>query len=688
MKRWPLNKAYFWETAPFFRILLPFAAGIILYERNGTRLISNTVSVLVIIAAFLLYGTIVLLKKNTGFFPAITFLLLCCILFFGGYSISYFSDIRNNKIWFGQNVTSQLSYLVRVTDFRTENETSYRLPVSVIAAIDDGKITPVHGKAFLYLYKDGPMLMNKGDSILVPGKWLPIKNAGNPFEFDYAGFCRRNNIFYRQSCSVNELRLYATNDPDNAPYIDKIHNWCTTQLETYIPDPKTKNLIEAMLLGDEVNLDEELRQSYADTGIIHIIAISGGNVAIFFVVISFLLWWMKNKKHLWIKYAIALPLVWFYVMMAGAQPSAIRAAMMFSLLALGIMLQKNNNSLNQLFATAFLLLCAQPMWLFSVGFQLSFVAVLSLILFYTPVFKWLSPSNKITRLLWGTIAASIAAEILVAPLVIYYFHTFPLLFLVANVLAYIFMSIVLVAGIAIIILSFIPPDASFIGLCTAWFGAFFNKIVVWMQSLNPPSFHFLVLTNIELIVVYTAIAGIVLFFMKKNKVALFTGLPACCLLLVLFCQDEWTNLHQQRFVVYNTGKVNHTELVNGKTFSVLHTDTANTRKIMYAIKPAHTYWQSFKQEKSTPNEITNVQGKTILMLNDNNISTGHFHVDFLVINTTKRIDPAELKEIFSPSMVIIGNSLHRKQKEKFTRDCSRAGIAIYDVSEQGAFIID
>src|SRR5690606_846697 len=121
--------------------------------------------------------------------------------------------------------------------------------------------------------------------------------------------------------------------------------------------------------------------------------------------------------------------------------------------------QKTSNSLNQLLAAATLLLCAQPMWLFAVGFQLSFVAVLSLILFYQPVYRLLSPVPKIARALWGAMAASIAAEVLIAPLVIYYFHLFPSMFIVANVAAYLFMGFLMVAGMLIIALSAFPAVA-------------------------------------------------------------------------------------------------------------------------------------------------------------------------------------------------------------------------------------
>ncbi len=684
MKRWPLREAYFWETAPFFRLLLPFAAGILCYDASS---FSRQGSALLFIICFLfvLLAGVVYGRRN---YPQLIFLLQVVIVFFFGMAASYFTDIRNDKVWFGNGIKENTDYLVRITDAPAEKENSWKVPARVISVVNDGKVSTASGDAFIYLYKDRfPLRLRKGDTILVPGKWQPIRNAGNPFEFDYAAYCRRNGIYYQQSCSPNDIRLYATGEPGDASMASRAHDWCMAQLAKYITEPKTKGLIQAMLLGDEVNLDEDLRQSYSETGIIHIIAISGGNVTIFFLAISGALWWLRHKKHLWVKYAIALPLVWFYVVMAGAPPSAVRAAIMFSLLAFSVILQKGYNGPNQLLATAFLLLCAQPMWLFSVGFQLSFVAVLSLILFYKPVYKWLSPTNKLAKLLWGTVAASISAEILAAPLVVYYFHMFPLLFIVANALAYLFMGFVLFAGMAVILFSWFPALAKLIGVCVVWTVTVFDKIVVWLQSLNPVSFHFLVLTGTELILVYLVIMGFSLFSMKQQKAGLFTGMAAACILLILLSNEEWVRLHQQKLIVYNTPKTNHIELITGGEYAVLSTDTA-TKKTAYAVKPAHIGWRAWRQNSDETNEITYVNGRSFLILN-REIDTGaHFPVDYLVINYSGQPGVAQLKAVFSPSLIIAGNNLNEMQREKFVKDGADAGIRIYAVADSGAFVLE
>lgn len=689
MKRWPINEAYFWETAPFFRILLPFVAGILCYERGWLYKPDGTFLVVVTSAAFLLYAMSVFVFKAARTYLGFSFLLLNVILFFAGMSVSYYNDARHDAEWFGNNISEKKSYVAVVTGLPTEKEHSWKLPVAVIGAVKESKVRTVSGKAFLYLYKDEfPMQFHKGDTVLLPGKWEVIRNPGNPFEFDYAGYCRRDNICYQQSCEINNVRLFGSGDPNALPVIDRTHDWCMQQLDRYLADAKTRGLIQAMLLGDEINLDEDLRQSYSETGIVHIIAISGGNVAIFFIVISALLWWLRDKKYLWIKYAVALPFVWFYVMVAGAPPSAVRAAIMFSLLAFSVMLEKNNNSLNTLFATAFLLLCAQPMWLFSVGFQLSFVAVLSLILFYGPIYKWLSPATKVTGMLWATVAASLAAELLAAPLVVYYFHTFPLLFIVANVAAYLFMGLVLILGIAIVGVSWIPALAKCLGVVTVWIVTVFDRIVNWLQSCNPVSFHFLMLTGVETLLVYAVIGCIVLFLIRQQKQALFAGMAAACVLWLCFCNDEWRRLNQQRFVVYSLGKVEQAELIEGDRYTVLVTDTGSRKRIDYAVKPAHIGWRAWRQDSVDHKELFNINGKSVLVPHHEINPDDHFHVDYLIVTGSDANDPLKLKRVFTPRVVVISNSSSKKSQDKQAQAFLRAGMQVHIVGRDGAFVLD
>lgn len=689
MGQWRLQQANFWETAPFFRLLIPFVIGILYYDTNGSDSISFTGIFWGICTLFILYVFIALRRKFSSAFSIASFLITNILLFCCGIAIACLHDIHTDKQWLGNHIEKYGKYLARVTKDPFEKEHSWKLEVNVFSTINEHGMPPLIGTAYVYVMKrDAPMLLRQGDTIVLPSKWEPIKNLCNPFEYDHALSCSRNNIVYSQLCPASSIRLLAKNDPKATPWVEKAHYWCMMQIDRYITDKETKGLLQAMLLGDEVNLDEDLVRSYSDTGIVHVIAISGGNVTIFFLIISWLLWWLKHKRHLWIKYAVALPLVWFYVVVAGAAPSAIRAALMFSFVAFALMLRKENNNLNSLFATAFLLLVAEPSWLYAMGFQLSFMAVLSLILFYKPLYSLWNPKNKWVAKLWGTIVASMAAELLVAPLVVWYFHTFPVTFIVANVIAYLFMGFVLIAGMAIITVSFMPPIAKFIGAGTSVVVHFFDNIISWLQNFSPRSFHFLQLSGIELLVLYIIIVSSALFFINKQKSKLYTALIASCIILTSFCYNEWIHLHQQYYVVYNISKANYIEHIQGKNYTVLNEDRLSNSHTDNVATPAHIHWQALEKKIDSSKEITRIGNTTVLILDNTMNCKDTFHVDYLIINNNGKVNPAQLQKTFTPKAIIVSNNLTLNKQHKWKTACDDAHIPVHVVADNGAFVID
>jgi competence protein ComEC len=463
------------------------------------------------------------------------------------------------------------------------------------------------------------------------------------------------------------------------------------QLARYIKDKSTLGLMQAMIVGDEVNMDSETRQAYAETGIIHIVAISGSHITIFFFLISFLLGWIKNKRFQWLKYLLAIPLIWLYVVIAGAPPSAVRAALMFSLLGIGFALQKQHNSLNQLFATAFCLLLVQPYWLFSVGFQLSFLAVLSIVLFYKPIYNLWLPGNRVACALWASIVVSIAAEILVAPLVIYYFHLFPVMFIIANLAAYLFMGVVLVLGMLIIACSSLPPLADFLGTLTHWLVNIFNVLVDFFRKLNPDSFRLLDLKTVELILLYAVILAFGVYIFKKRKPALVMGLVLMAGLLVSFCYNEWQYLHQQKLIVYNISRATHVELFRGKTFTVLATDTASVTKTKeaYTIKPAHIGLHANEQIIETNLNYLQLGSHKVLLLNAPVAEIPNLAVDYLIINYKPSIgDISTIKAAYNPKKLVLGNNIPPRIKKKILVEAAMQQIPVHTVDRDGAFVLD
>ena len=155
--------------------------------------------------------------------------------------------------------------------------------------------------------------------------------------------------------------------------------------------------------------------------------------------------------------------LWGYSLLSGASPSVIRAAGMFSITLFAKNIFRETTLYNILAASAFLLLCFDPFWIFDTGFQLSYAAVLSLGLFSKPIRDFLPLQNKTLRVLWNAASVSMAAQILTTPISIYYFNRFPTYFLVANLVAVPLSSLILAGGILLCACSPIHPLAQFVG---------------------------------------------------------------------------------------------------------------------------------------------------------------------------------------------------------------------------------
>lgn len=690
MKHWPLNKSYFWERAPFLRILLPLILGILCYHQSNVNNYIVYILSACSVVFFIVYAIVGLYIRRTGTiitalrFASINLLLLCT-----GYLIGFYQDDRNDNDWYGHSLATADAYTVIVTNTPEEKDRTRKLEVAFINAIDSNHVMPVSGEALVYVYKDyDEQAYLEGDTLILPNTFQPIKNAGNPYEFDYATFSAHHNIYHQAFASSKEILLYKP--VIELPLIRRIHQSCMERLTQFIPDYRTLGMLQAILIGEKANLDPDIREAYASTGIVHIIAISGAHITVFFLAIAFLLRWIKHRKYKWIQYIAAIPFIWLYVVVAGAPSSAVRAATMFSILGVGMALNKNPNGYNQLFAAAFIMLIINPTWLYDVGFQLSFLAVLSIFIFYKPIYKLLSPTNKILRSLWATISVSIAAELLIAPVVIYYFNIFPAQFIIANIIAYFFMSVILLLGMFLLAVSSMPPIATLAGYSIVKVVTLFNIIIFKLQYLNPESFSHLSISWLELIFTYSCIAFVSYALIKKYKPALFMGLGTACILVVLLILHQWKNLHQERIVIYNVNGANHVELIRPKNYYVLCSSSKiSDKSLYYATNAAHNKWGAWQEKKTLKKSLWQIKDQRLLILDKPALPNTTVSIGYILINYS--IKPQELSIInqkLHPKKIIIGNNMYRKRIHKLADYATNENISLHILNRDGAFILE
>ena len=288
------------------------------------------------------------------------------------------------------------------------------------------------------------------------------------------------------------------------------------------------------------------------------------------------------------------------------------------------------------------------------------------------------------RIMTETIAASLAAELLVAPLVVYYFHMFPIGFLIANVLAVLFAVVAMALGALIVLCAGMPTIAGFVAQVATYFIRGFHRVLEWLQGLNPVSFRYLLVTPVQLLTMYIVIGLMRLFLLKKVKWALPAGIGFACVLVCLFCQTEYGREEQRRLVVYSSGKKVYAEVIAGSHYYPL-SDKGDSA---YAVKEAHTGYQAFWPGSVQGAAV--MAGKRVVMADSANswqYATTAFPTDILILQHFKLALAGQMRAVFRPKEVVVGSAIFGKSLAALRDSCGRWGIRVYVLHQQGAYLL-
>jgi competence protein ComEC len=238
----------------------------------------------------------------------------------------------------------------------------------------------------------------------------------------------------------------------------------------------------------------------------------------------------KKTIGRWLKLPVMLSGLWLFSLLAGGAPSVLRSAVMFSSIILGESLTRRSSIINNLSASAFFLLCFDPYWLWDIGFQLSYAALLSIIIFMKPVYGLFIFKNKIADTIWKLNAVTLSAQVLTVPVSIYYFHQFPNLFLITNFIAVPLSSGILAGEIILCLLSFTTPMAAGLGWVLTLLIRLMNGCVQFLDSFPFSTWSGLDITFTQLVLLYVFIGAMGGLLLLKNKHCL----PVALVTLILF----------------------------------------------------------------------------------------------------------------------------------------------------------
>jgi competence protein ComEC len=672
------------QPYPFIMLLIALITGILLQDNVQYISLLAWVSGLI---AFAVSSIILHLlpSKYAGQSLFGNGLLILAFVFLGG-TICYLQKESNSTSWYGKYSDRTQALEIQLEEVPIEKPKTMLLKASVKAISINNKWMAATGKLWVYVYrKNNNKQFAAGQTFIIPNELVEIKSSGNPFAFDQSKYANRNGLFHQCFLSSDEMLLL--NSGSSKPsLISRLRTSLQNAIDKNIEDTITKALVLAMVVNDRTQLEPELVNAYSVTGTTHIIAISGMHIILLASIILFIIGKIplkpvKNSKYLW-----AMLLVWIYIAITGFPPSAVRAAVMFSLYAIGNSLKKDSQQVNTWAASGFLLLCYNPYWIYDVGFQLSFLAVLSILLFTKSIVEWWQPENRILDVLWKTIAIGISVQVLVFPLVIYYFNQFPLMGFIANIPAGLFSTVLMIGTIILIVINSFGLSAIWIGKLLTCLTKVFHSFLFILSKLSPESFRMLYIDAIDYWTIMTITVCFCAFLYLRKSMQLFAALAFSILLVINFIRKDWAALHQEKIIVYNTNNESNVSIIKGK--GVFHIYPYNEKTYKYAIKPAMLgFHVKDVKLKNNSGNIFYVNNKKILLLSSGDIQQQQtFPVDVLVVSNNCVFEPETWFETFHPKLIIIDGSLSRRKAMKWKETLANGGANIKWMQDSGAWV--
>lgn len=400
------------------------------------------------------------------------------------------------------------------------------------------KVTTGGKEVLIYLPKDSlSASLSVGDELLFYTRIDAPKNREGFQTFDYATYLYHEGISGTAFVAADAWKKSSS---------DKQGDWKIRALqlrerilrnyEEWGVGAAQLPVFSALTLGYQGDLDKETRAAYSVAGIAHVLALSGMHIGIIWFLLNGLFRMFLKHRLKWVKGMTVILLLWGFAFVVGLEASVVRAVIMCMLMELSTLAGVRNFSLNTLSVAAFFMLLYQPFYLFDVGFQLSFVAVASILFLYPSMNGCLSVRNRVVKWTWGILSVSMAAQLGTAPLVMYYFSNFSVYFLFTNLVASVLVPFIIYGAIAMVLLSGISGLQDYVVKIVNEWVSVLNGMAEWTSGLPYATFSFPIISPMEVGAFYLTLGWWVMYGRTKRRKCLMGGLAslACLLGIHLF----------------------------------------------------------------------------------------------------------------------------------------------------------
>lgn len=628
--------------------------------------------------------------------------------------ITFFS-YKKNKIPFGV-LSCCFSFIIGVITllFHTESlqktnyihfEKAFEKPQFVTLTLNEKLKSNDYNDRYIAVFNQigkkscsGKIILNiqkgKTPNLLIIGNIIRLKtilqhnnSPKNPNQFDYGQYLKDKQIYAQIYAVKSEISVNRIIKKDIWYYAAKLHSRIIHNLEKSHFSPNEMNVALALILGQRQEISTDIIQDYQFSGATHILSVSGLHVGFIMLFISFILKPIPNtRKGSYIKLIVILISLIIFAIISGLSPCVLRSVVMFSFLAIGNHLRRNGNIYHTLLVSILLILLFEPYFLFDIGFQLSYLALFS-ILWLQPILKdiW-DPKNKIIINIWNALTISFAAQIGTLPLCLYYFHQFPGLFFITNLIIIPVLSFIMIAGIIVMILAiFIAPPQFLIQIFEKSI-YILNKLIHFVASFDSFVIREISFNNYYLFAFYLWIIFTFVWLEKPNYLKLIGVLSTTIILQLSFIYTKKEMQTQQEMIVYNMKKKTIITERNGKDINLFCNDDLLKKTSKNSIINSYLVGNFSNVKKKT--KIKNIlffNKKRISIIDSTGIYLKDKQPDILLLIESPKINLERIIKNLQPKIIIADASNSYSIQKYWKTTCMKQKIPFHSTNEKGYY---
>ncbi len=649
------------------------------FELDSIYIISSILVSLVLLVIFYY-------KSKKDFLPKLNYNYATYLTFFFVGALTMF--IHTDKS-FEHHYTNYLNQTNNVTLTITEELKEGFFNRKFIANVNQIEDKQTFGKVLINLKKDSLLVLNLNDRLFINADFLEIPKPKNPYQFDYKNYLERQQIEYQMYLTNQTFYKFPNASFSFSALASNFRNRVNESLKKNGFSGNELGVINALLLGQRQDISKELLESYAGAGAIHILAVSGLHVGIILLILNFLfspISRVKNGKL--IKLILVVSFLWIFAFIAGLSPSVVRAVTMFTAVAIGMQFKRPTNIYNTLIISMFVLLLFNPYFLFEVGFQLSYIAVFAIVWIQPLLYNIFSIKIKLLDFFWKIFTVSVAAQIGVLPLSLYYFHQFPSLFFISNLLIIPILGIILGVGILVIFLSLFDLLSTSLATIYSNLIYFMNSVVEWVA--HQESFLFKNITYTFLLMLSTYLS--ILFFIQFVKYKSYTRFVSFSLALIVVSSvlifEKYQLRNNNEIIVFHKSRYSILGIKNGDELAVFHDLDSVALKNDKLINQYKVGVGGINISIDSFQNIYEFDNKKVVIIDSLGVyQFKSLKPDIVLLQQSPKINLARLIDSLKPKIIIADGSNFKSYVKRWSETCIQKNTPFHSTLQKGAYIL-